>query len=388
MTKKAIFIGPAYPYRGGIAAFNENMASIFQSNGWDCRIFTFSQQYPEFLFPGKNQLTTADSPPNLNIKRAIYSTNPLNWLKITKEIVALEPDLLITQYWMPFMAPAFGTILRGVKKSYKGVFNVTIVHNFKPHESLIGEKQLGRFLAKRSDMLVSLSRNVAEDIRSMVSHEAVIELFHPIYDHYGDRIPQNEAQERLGLETGYTYLLFFGLVRNYKGLDLLIEALAKVQSSRKYKLIIAGEFYESEKKYQKLIDDYNVADKIIIRNEYIPNESVPDYFCASDFIILPYRRATQSGVVPIALHFEKPIIVTDVGGLSQIIRENKLGLIAMPDADSIAEMIDRALGGEHFEVQNFTRVRKDLSWQSFFNNFIEEIYGHGFSDQGTNRRTQ
>lgn len=380
MGKKVIFIGPAYPYRGGIAAFNENLASIFQANGWECKIFTFTQQYPNFLFPGKNQLTTEDTPPDLSIKRAIYSTNPVNWLNITKEIVALEPDLLVTQYWIPFMAPAFGTILRGVKKSYNKVYTVSVVHNFKPHESLIGDKQLGRFLANRSDLLVSLSNSVAEDIRSTVPNREVSELFHPIYDHYGKHIPQSEARAQLGLEEDCTYLLFFGLIRAYKGLDILIDALAQVKTDKKFKLIIAGEFYENEKKYLKQISDKGVEDKIEIVNKYIPNDDVPLYFCASNLIVLPYKRATQSGVVPVAIHFEKPIIVTNVGGLSQMITRHNIGMIAEPTAKSLARHIMMFLNEDPIQNPEFGLVKENLSWQSFFNTFIEELKNHGFED--------
>ncbi len=379
MTKKAIFLGPAYPYRGGIAAFNENLASVFQSNGWECQMLTFIQQYPNFLFPGKNQLTTEDSPPDLRINRAIYSTNPLNWLKMAKKIVAEKPDLVITQYWMPFMAPAFGTILRGVKKSYQNAYTVSIVHNFKPHESLIGDKQLGRFLANRSDMLVSLSRNVAEDIRNSVPDKPVAEMFHPVYDHYGNKMDKAEARSALGLEEDCIYLLFFGLVRAYKGLDLLIEALNKIETDKKFKLIIAGEFYENEKKYLKLIEDNNLSDKILINNQYIPNEDVPKFFCAADLVVLPYRRATQSGVVPIALHFDKPIVVTKVGGLSELIEQNNIGLISEPNPESLAKDITTFIKcGITINEEGFHTVKQKLSWQSFFNTFIDEIKENGF----------
>lgn len=378
MTKKAIFIGPAYPYRGGIAAFNENMASVFQNNGWECMMFTFTQQYPNFLFPGKNQLSTEDSPPNLTIKRGIYSTNPLNWIKITKEIVALQPDLLITQYWMPFMAPAFGTILRGVKKSLSNVFNVTIVHNFKAHESLIGEKQLGRYIGNRTDLMVSLSEKVASDIEVNVPQVPVSTLFHPIYDHYGTQIKKEVAREELGLDPDVKYLLFFGLIREYKGLDILINALTLVQSNTDYKLIIAGEFYENENKYSKLIEECKLEDKVIIRNEYISNEEVPRYFCASDLVVLPYRRATQSGVVPIAIHFDRPVIVTNVGGLSKTIRDHQIGLIAEPEAEDLAAKIDLFLENDQIFSDEFGLVKASLSWQSFFDTFIKELKSHGF----------
>jgi glycosyltransferase involved in cell wall biosynthesis len=379
MSKKAIFLGPAYPYRGGIAAFNENLASTFQSNGWNCKMITFTQQYPNFLFPGKNQLTTEDSPPNLSIKRGIYSTNPLNWLKISRQIVEEKPDLVITQYWMPFMAPAFGTILRGIKKGHKAAKCVTIVHNFKPHESRIGDKQLNLYIANRTDLMVGLSESVSSDIKLSIKDGKVSTLFHPIYDHYGEKIEQREAQQKLLLDPSYKYLLFFGLIRAYKGLDHLIEALALLKTDKKYKLIIAGEFYESEKKYLKIIKDLNLEDQIIINNQYIPNEQIPLYFCAADAIVLPYKSATQSGVVPIAIHFEKPVIVTEVGGLTQLIKKYEIGLIADSNPESIAENIDNFLDDKVLLNPDFDNIRKVLSWQTFFDNFMDQLKINGYS---------
>ena len=366
MTKKAVFIGPAYPYRGGIAAFNENLATIFQHNGWECKIFTFTQQYPNLLFPGKNQLTTEDPRPNLTITRGIYSTNPLNWLKMSKEIVAENPDLVITQYWMPFMAPAFGTILRGVKKEMNDVQTVTIVHNFKPHESRIGDKQLNKYLTNRTDILTCLSASVKREIEKSVADKPIIQLFHPIYDHYGAALSQEVAKTKLGWDEDTKYLLFFGLVRAYKGVDTLLDALTILKTKENYKLVIAGEFYEDEKKYLKQIAKNKLEDRIIIRNEYIPNEDVPLLFCGADAIVLPYKTATQSGVVPIALHFDRPVIVTKVGSLSPMIEKHKIGLIAESNPSSIAEKLEDFLEGKEKLKSDFENIKDELSWQSFF----------------------
>ncbi len=371
--KKAIFIGPAYPYRGGIAAFNENLASTFQSNGWTCKMITFTQQYPNFLFPGKTQLTTDDAPPNLTITRGIYSTNPLNWLKISKKIVAEKPDIVITQYWMPFMAPAFGTILRGIKKGLPDTKRITIVHNFKPHESRIGDQQLNKFIVNRTDHLICLSENVTEEVKQKAPHKAVKTLFHPIYDHYGDSIEQQSAISHLGLDPNYKYLLFFGLIRQYKGLDLLIMAMRHIKESHNTKLIIAGEFYESEKKYDELIESLDIKDRIIKVNKYIPNDDVPKYFCASDLIVLPYKTATQSGVVPIALHFNKNIIVTDVGSLSQLIEKHNIGYIAETNPESIAEQINNYFDKPNLLNHDFSDIKQELSWQGFFDTFTTEL---------------
>ena len=199
MSKKVIFIGPAYPYKGGIAAFNESLATTFQQNGWTCKMFTFSQQIP---FLSKDKLTTEDPRPNLTIKRGIYSANPLNWLKISKEIVKENPDLVITQYWMPYMAPAFGTILRGIKKERPEVKIATIVHNFKPDQGSIGDKQLNKYITNRTDLIFCLSESVKAQIQETVTDKPVINMFHPIYDHYGDKIDLPKAKLSLGWDYG------------------------------------------------------------------------------------------------------------------------------------------------------------------------------------------
>jgi len=371
--RKAIFIGPAYPYRGGIAAFNENLATIFQSNNWECKMITFTQQYPDFLFPGKTQLTTEDAPPNLSIKRGIYSTNPLNWLKISKQIIEEKPDILITQYWMPFMAPAFGTILRGVKKGLPETKCVTIVHNFKPHESRIGDKQLNKFIVNRTDNLVCLSKNVADEVKENNPDKNVTTLFHPIYDHYGETLPKEKALEALNLDPNYKYLLFFGLIRAYKGLDNLIKALPLLKNLDKTKLVIVGEFYENEKDYDKLIEEHDLSDKVIKVNKYIPNDDVPKYFCGAELIVLPYKTATQSGVVPVALHFNKNIVVTNVGSLSELINRHNIGFVAESTPESIAEKINSYFDNPDKLSNDFSNIKEELSWQSFFNTFISEL---------------
>ncbi|NNE25587.1 MAG: glycosyltransferase [Saprospiraceae bacterium] len=373
MSKKAVFIGPAYPYRGGIAAFNENLATVFQKNGWDCKIFTFMQQYPNILFPGKDQMAPGEDKPDLSIERAIYSMNPLNWLKISKQIIKEEPDIIITQYWMPFMAPAFGTILRGIKKGLPEAKCITIVHNFKPHESRIGDKQLNKFIANRTDMMVSLSPSDKEDILSSLPNMHTISLFHPIYDHYGKAVDKKEAMAKLDLDPAFKHLLFFGLVRQYKGLDVLIDALPLIKSTTPFKVIIAGEFYQDESKYRKQIEELGLEDKILIRNEYIPNEEVPYYFCGSDVVVLPYKTATQSGVVPIAIHFGKPVIVTNVGSLNSLLKKHQIGLVSEPDKESLAQSLNSYLNNETQFNNDFSEIRQELSWQSFFDNFIKEL---------------
>lgn len=370
MSRKIIFIGPAYPYKGGIAAFNERMASIFQENGWECKMFTFSQQYP---FAAKGKITTEDPKPNLTIKRGIYSTNPLNWLKMSKAIVEEEPDLIITQYWMPFMAPAFGTILRGIKKELPQVKIATIVHTFKADQARIGDKQLNKYITNRTDLLFCLSELVREDIGRTVSDKPVLEIFHPIYDHYGEVMDNRTAKEKLGWDVEKKQLLFFGEVREYKGLELLLEALSMQKTTANFKLIIAGEFVEPQKKYNKLIDRFDLEDRISIRNEYIPNEQVPLLFCGADAIVAPYKRKSQSGIIPLALHFERPVIMTDIGELADQIKRNELGLISDNNSAAFAQKLDLFLSDQIGFSTDYSQIKEELSWQNFYETFTESI---------------
>ena len=371
MSNKVIFIGPAYPYKGGIAAFNESMATTFQENGWDCKIYTFSEQY---AFTSKDKLTTEDPRPNLTIKRGIYSINPLNWLKISKEIVKEQPKLIVTQYWMPYLAPAFGTIFRGVKKELPDVSIATIVHSFKPHQSKIGDKQLNKFLTNRTDSLVCLSEGVQEEILNSGTQQPVSRLFHPIYEHYGSPLPSSMAKEKLGWSKEKKHFLFFGEVKNYKGLDLLLSALPTEDKYRQnYKLHISGEFIESHKKHCKQIEKLGLTDQVKITNAYIPNDSVPHLFCAADAIVTPYKNKTQSGIIPIALHFERPVIATTVGNLSTDLETHKLGLVSSPDSVALNANLKDFIDGNTVLSSNYTSIKEKLSWGTFYKAFLAAI---------------
>ena len=371
MSNTVIFIGPAYPYKGGIAAFNESMATTFQENGWNCKIYTFSQQY---AFTSKDKLTTEDPRPNLTIRRGIYSANPLNWLKISKEIVKEKPKLIVTQYWMPYLAPAFGTIFRGVKKELPEVNIATIVHSFKPHQSKIGDKQLNKFLTNRTDSLVCLSEGVEEEIYNSGTKQPVSKLLHPIYEHYGSPLSSAMAKEKLGWPSDKKNLLFFGEVKKYKGLDLLLSALPTEEKYRQnYMLHISGEFIESHKKYCKHIEKLGLKDQIKITNAYIPNDSVPDLFCAADAVVTPYKNRTQSGIIPIALHFERPVIATTAGNLSTDLQTYKLGLVSSPESSALNANLKDFIDNNTTLSKDYSSIKQKLSWQTFYKSFLTAI---------------
>ena len=338
---KIIIVGSAHPYRGGLASFNERLASEFVAEGHDVEIVTFTLQYPSFLFPGKTQFTDSPKPQDLKIERRISSINPFNWMKVGREIRDKNADMVIFCYWMSFMAPSFGKIARIVHRNGKTKC-IALVHNMIPHEQNILDKILPPYFVKSMDGFIALSKSVADDIGKF-DKKGKPRTFspHPIYDHYGIRLDRNEALQQLGLDQNCRYVLFFGLVRAYKGLDLLLQAFADTRiKDSNIKLIVAGEFYQDENIYRKQISELGIEDKIIIHNEFIPDDKVNLYFSTADLIAQTYKSATQSGVTQIAFHFEKPMLVTNVGGLGEIVIDRKSGYVVEPNAQEIADALD------------------------------------------------
>lgn len=339
MIQKITILGPAYPFRGGMAAFNERMAKAFIAEGFQVNIENFKLQYPNFLFPGKTQYANWDAPKDLNIDSQTNSINPINWIQIGKKIKKQKPDLLIIGYWLPFMGPCFGTISRIVKKN-RHTKIISVLHNIIPHEKRPGDKMLSKYFVQPVDAFISLSKSVLVDLKQFDTKKPRAFNPHPIYDHYGARISRSTALKHLGLDETYRYVLFFGLIRDYKGLDLLLEAFSdKRFFTQNIKLIVAGEFYSDPQKYHDLIDTFDLKDQIILHDHFIPDPQVANYFCASDIVAQPYKSATQSGVTQIGFHFEKPMLVTNVGGLAEIIPDNKAGYVVNTSATEIANKL-------------------------------------------------
>ena len=334
---KIIILGTAWPYRGGLATFNERLARQFMSEGHEVEVWTFTLQYPSFLFPGKTQYTNEPAPKDLVIRRELNSCNPFNWIKVGKAVRKAAPDLLICCYWMSFFAPSYGLVSKMAQRNGKTKC-VALVHNMIPHEPSILDKLFAPYFVKRQNGFVALSESVVKDIEAISHQHSAVSSPHPIYDHYGERMTKEEACEALGLDAQKDYMLFFGLVRAYKGLDLLLDAFGKVKDSLpNLQLIIAGEFYEDEDKYRTQIADLGLTERVIIRNEFVPDGDLRKYFGAADLIVQPYKTATQSGVTQVAFHFEKPMLVTHVGGLGEIVHNHKMGYACAPNAEDIAE---------------------------------------------------
>jgi glycosyltransferase involved in cell wall biosynthesis len=362
--KKAIIIGPAHPLRGGLASFDERLARQFQQEGFETTIYTFSLQYPNFLFPGTTQYSSEPAPTDINIKVCINSVNPLNWLIVGNEIKKINPDLIVVRYWLPFMGPCLGTILRQVKKN-KHTKVVCIADNVIPHEKRLGDKPFTQYFFRPVDAFITMSEKVMEDLR-LFTQKPAQQIVHPLYDNFGEALPKQEARKHLGLPEQEKIILFFGFIRKYKGLDLLFEAinLLNIQHpTSNIKLLVAGEFYEDKKHYEEQIEQLGIASSLILRTDFIADSEVKYYLSAADFVIQPYRNATQSGVTPLAYHFNKPMLVTNVGGLPDLVPDRKVGLVAEPNAQAIAnKIIELYKLGEDFFLPHLREEKKKYSW--------------------------
>ncbi len=361
---KVIILGTAYPYRGGLAAFNERLAYEYQSQGHEVEIYTFTLQYPSFLFPGKTQYSTEPAPEQLRIYRKVNSCNPLNWIKVGREISRKKPDLLITKFWIPFMAPCLGTIARIVRRN-KHTRIISILDNVIPHEHRIGDKMFVRYFVNSTHGFVAMSKSVLQDLRLFTKDKPAVFCPHPLYDHYGQRLEREEALQLLQLPTQNHYALFFGFIRAYKGLDILLQAFADERlRNSDVKLIVAGEFYGDSTPYMELIKKLKLEDQIILRTDFIPDSNVNQYFSAADIVTQPYKTATQSGVTQIAFHFEKPMLVTNVGGLAEIVPDGKIGYVVEPDVQQIADALVNYFKQnkqDEFE-RNIKEEKKKYTW--------------------------
>ena len=365
---KIALLGSAHPLRGGLAAFNERLAAELQRQGHEVVIFSFSLQYPSFLFPGKTQYTDEPAPAELKINTCVNSVNPLNWIVTGNKMNRERYDLIIVKYWLPFMGPAFGTILRHAKKN-GGTKVLCIVDNIIPHEKRPGDTGFTNYFIGAVDAFVTMSRDVLGDVRKFTSKPSVFTP-HPIYDSYDAPVSKAEACSRLGIDPEKKYILFFGFIRGYKGLDLLLDAMTDERIREAgIRLLVAGEYYNKELEVQnnKYIQENGLNDSVILRTDFIPNSEVKYYFSAADLVVQPYKHATQSGITQIAYHFEKPMVVTDVGGLAEVVPDGKVGFVAHVTPVSIADAILRfyapySLPDLH---QHLLDEKKKYSWETF-----------------------
>ena len=366
-------VGPAHPYRGGIAQFNEKLAYSFKDEGDSVRIVNFTVQYPSFLFPGKTQYTSSPAPEGIVIQRSVSTVCPWTWVRTGRRIAREKPDMLIVRYWMPFFAPALGTIARIVSRNgHTKVLALT--DNIVPHERFFFCRRLTRYFLNAVDGVVYMSKQVSGELNCIGYRGLKTFSPHPIYDIYGSPVDRTAACEKLGLLPKYRYVLFFGFIRDYKGLDLLLDAWSLIAGNgvmSKYKLLVAGEFYNDKKKYMNQIEKHSLQDRVILSDSYISDEEVKYYFSVADLLAQPYRSASQSGVTQIAYHFGVPMIVTDVGGLPEIVPHEKVGYVVEGNPEAIADNILKFVDSNKAEFfrANIEKEKERFQWNKLTGTF-------------------
>lgn len=358
-----------YPYRGGIAQFNAN---LFCELGLShtVKAFNFKRQYPNFLFPGKSQFVTEDDNAiQIDSTPVLDTINPISYYKTVRAIGEWQPDLVIMRYWMSFFAPSQGYVGRHLLKQTKVI---SILDNVVPHERRFFDTPFTKYFLEGNSGFVVLSSAVGEDLLKLKPNANFTTIPHPLYNHFGKKLAKIFAEKELNLEHGKKNLLFFGLIREYKGLDILIDAFSSLDES--YQLIIAGEPYGSFDLYQNMINNSPARDRIKIFTKYISDAQVPLFFSAADVTVLPYRTATQSGISAISFHFNVPLITTDVGGLKETIEKSGTGIVVeRAESNAIAIGIKQFFeeNNRDYYIENIEKEKEELSWKRFSEKLIE-----------------
>jgi glycosyltransferase involved in cell wall biosynthesis len=359
---RIVLVGSAYPLRGGIAHYTALLCRTLERRGHTVNVLSFRRQYPSFLFPGKTQKDEGREMIRVASRPMLDSINPLTWIQAIFWMKSLRPDAVVFKYWMPFFAPCFAVLAFGARYFLK-IPAIFLCDNIVPHEPTRLDARLTRLAVGSPDAFIVQSSSVRQDLLRFRPDAVFREVPHPVYDIFSAPMPKSEARTRLGLEEN-RILLFFGYIRAYKGLRTLIEAMPEILRVCPVHLVVCGEFYEGRQETVDLIHHLGLQHKISLFDEFIPNEKVADFFCAADAVVLPYVSATQSGIVQIAYHYDRPVIATAVGGLPEVIVEGKTGFLVPPqDPAALAAAVLRFYSGPPDRFKQAIRKEKPkYSW--------------------------
>lgn len=347
-----------------------------QARGYAVEGITFSRQYPALLFPGKTQYETDEMVNPVAARRLLDTINPVSWYRTAGHVIRSAPDAVIFQYWMSFFAPSYTVIARRARKA--GVKVLAVVHNALPHERRPGDLMLSRRFFRDVQGCIVMSDAVAQDLRRLGVAAPIQQIAHPVYDLFGSAVSQSDARAYLDLPPERPVLLFFGFVRRYKGLHVLLEAMPHViEALPEVCLVVAGEFYEDEASHRKLVAQHGLEEHVCFHSHYIPKVEVSRYFCAADVVVQPYVSATQSGVAQVAFHYDKPVIVTDVGGLAEVVPHERAGLVVPPeDPRALAAAVVRFFNEEMADdlTEGVRHEKHKFSWDRLYE-AVEDLLG-------------
>ena len=361
---KIVLVGPFPPFRGGISDLNAALADHL-SKRHEIHAINFTTQYPKVLFPGKTQFKKGDSAQEVDSIRCLSSINPFSWRKTAYKIIDIDPDLVLFRFWLPFFAPAFSGVAKKIRK-YSDATIMAICDNIIPHEKRLLDTRLTKRFFGFIDSFIVLSKKVENELLSFIPEAKYKYSPHPIYSIFNNTLSKEQAKAELKLATKKV-LLFFGLIREYKGLDILINAMEKIKTELEdYTLLIVGECYENENKYTELIKKAGITDNVKCHYSFIPDNEVGKYFSAADVVVLPYKTASQSGIVQIAYHFDTPVIVSNVGGLPEIVDEGKTGYCVEPNSNAFAKAIKAFYENDNISEMNsnISQYKSQFSWDA------------------------
>jgi glycosyltransferase involved in cell wall biosynthesis len=374
-------VGPTYPYRGGIAHYTTLLVRHLRAAGHDAPLYSFTRQYPRWLFPGKTDKDPSSTPLRVDCDYILDPMNPLTWLRLVRRVRADNPDLLVLQWWVPYWTPCLATIAHLIRRDTRTKVAI-ICHNVMPHEGGgIFDRRLAMTVLRRGDALIVHSEQDRYKLLALLPQAHVVKAQHPSYAELApqtDRSAANALRQTLGIAADTPVLLFFGFVRPYKGLEYLIQALPHIRQAIPAHLLVVGEFWTAPEFYERYAREFGVEQQITFINRYVPNEELGPYFDMADVVVLPYVSATQSGVAQLAFGFNKPVISTRVGGLHEVVHDGLNGLIVPPQdeqalADAVIRFYREPVGATIRATMAAGGITTAFSWRDLVQT-LEQIY--------------